>query len=159
LLWLTVGLFVHKCARDAHERITRLWDFMSPTVVAMWNLRWHVQGFLQVKPDATQDELKQRFALGSEIRGRLRRASVEIRWEDRKARFSYILLTNSIAISSLIAAVFRLLLDNAMQLQRKLKSYAGRRMKTMSCQSSRARTAIPRTSKYFTHSRWMYSGV
>jgi hypothetical protein len=58
--------------------------------------------------DATQDELKQRFSLGGEIRGRLRRASVEISWEDQKARFSYILLTNSIAISSLIAALFRL---------------------------------------------------
>jgi hypothetical protein len=65
--------------------------------------------FLQVKPDAAQDELKQRFALGSEIRGNeIKRTSVEISWKDQKARFSYILLTNSIAISSLIAALFRL---------------------------------------------------
>jgi hypothetical protein len=39
------SLFVYKCARDTHEQITRLWDFMSPTIVAMWNLRWQVQGF------------------------------------------------------------------------------------------------------------------
>lgn len=93
------GLFVHKSARDAHEQITRLWDFMSPTIVAMWNLRWQVQGFLKVKPDATQDELKQRFALGSEIRGNeIKRACVDNSWDEQKNRFASILLTNSIAI-------------------------------------------------------------
>jgi hypothetical protein len=49
--------------------------------------------------DATQDELKQRFALGSEIRGNeIWRACVDNSWDDQKTRFAYILLTNSIAI-------------------------------------------------------------
>jgi hypothetical protein len=93
------SLFVYKCARDAHEQITRLWDFMSPTIVAMWNLRWQVQGFLTVRPESTQQELVQRFALGSSIRGNeIKRACVDNSWEEQQARFAAILLTNTIAI-------------------------------------------------------------
>jgi hypothetical protein len=93
------GLFVYKCARDAHEQLTRLWDFMSPTIVAMWNLRWQVQGFLSVRPTSTQQELVQRFALGSDIRGNeIKRACVDNSWEEQQARFASILLTNTIAI-------------------------------------------------------------
>jgi len=93
------GLFVYKAARDAHEQITRLWDFMSPTIVAMWNLRWQVQGFLAVRPQSTQQELVQRFALGSSIRGNeIRRSCVDNSWEDQQARFASMLLTNAIAI-------------------------------------------------------------
>jgi hypothetical protein len=93
------GLFVHKCSRDAHEQLTRLSDFISPTIVAMWNLRWQVQGFVTVRPTATQQELVQRFALGSDIRGNeIRRACIDNSWIDQQARFSSILLTNTIAI-------------------------------------------------------------
>jgi hypothetical protein len=93
------SLFVYKCARDAHEQITRLWDFMSPTIVAMWNLRWQVQGFLTVRPESTQQELVQRFALGSSIRGNeIKRACVDNSWEEQQGRFASILLTNTIAI-------------------------------------------------------------
>lgn len=93
------GLFVHKCARDAHEQLTRLSDFISPTIVAMWNLRWQVQGFVKVRPQTTQEELVQRFALGSNIRGNeIKRACVDNSWSDQEARFSSILLTNTIAI-------------------------------------------------------------
>jgi hypothetical protein len=93
------GLFVYKCARDAHEQITRLSDFVSPTIVAMWNLRWQVQGFIGAMPRATQDDIVQRFALGSDVRGNeIKRACVENSWEDQQSRFSSILLTNTIAI-------------------------------------------------------------
>src|SRR5208282_708264 len=93
------GLFVHKSARDAHEQITRLSDFISPTIVAMWNLRWQVQGFLKVRPGTTQDELVQRFASGSTMKGyEIKRACVDNTWEEQQERFSVILLTNTIAI-------------------------------------------------------------
>jgi hypothetical protein len=62
------GVFVHQAATDAHAQITRLFDFMSPTIVAMWNLRWQVQGFVQAYPDATQQDIVKRFALGSGVR-------------------------------------------------------------------------------------------
>jgi hypothetical protein len=93
------GLYVYKCARDAHEQITRLSDFVSPTIVAMWNLRWQVQGFLGAMPRATQEDIVQRFALGSDVRGNeIKRACVDNSWEDQQSRFSSILLTNTIAI-------------------------------------------------------------
>jgi hypothetical protein len=93
------GMFVYKCARDAHEGITRLSDFMSQTVVAMWNLRWQVQGFMAAYQNATQDDIVQRFALGSGVRGNeIKRACVENSWEDQENRFASILLMNNIAI-------------------------------------------------------------
>lgn len=93
------GLFVYKCAQDAHEQITRLSDFVSPTVVAMWNLRWQVNGFLDAYPRASQEDLVARFALGSGVRGNeIRRACVDITWEKQKARFASILLMNTISI-------------------------------------------------------------
>lgn len=93
------GLFVYKCAQDAHEQITRLSDFVSPTVVAMWNLRWQVNGFLNAYPEASQEDLVARFALGSGVRGNeIRRACVDVTWEKQKARFASILLMNTISI-------------------------------------------------------------
>jgi hypothetical protein len=93
------GLFVYKCAQDAHEQITRLSDFVSPTVVAMWNLRWQVNGFLSAYPEASQEDLVARFALGSGVRGNeIRRACVDVTWEKQKARFASILLMNTISI-------------------------------------------------------------
>lgn len=93
------GVFVHRCAQDAHEQITRLFDFMSPTIVAMWNLRWQVQGFLTAVPDATQQDIVKRFALGSGVRGNeILRACRDVSWDDQRHRFSAIILTNTIAI-------------------------------------------------------------
>src|SRR4029077_15181075 len=72
---------------------------MSPKIAAMWNLRCQVQGFLKVRPETTQQELVQRFALGSEVRGNeIKRACVDNSWEEQQARFAAILLTNTIAI-------------------------------------------------------------
>lgn len=93
------GLFVHKCARDAHEQITRLSDFISPTVAAMWNFRWQVQGFIHVHPDVTQPQLVDRFAFGSGVRGNeIKRACVDVTWDDQVGRFAQILLVNTISI-------------------------------------------------------------
>jgi hypothetical protein len=118
------SLFVYKCARDAHEQITRLWDFISPTIVAMWNLRWQVQGFLKVRPESTQQELVQRFALGSSIRGNeIKRACVDISWEEQQARFAAILLTNTIAIfEDFLDGLVGLTITNETQARRTAKA-------------------------------------
>lgn len=93
------GNFVYQCARDAHAQITQLSDFVSPTIVAMWNLRWQVRGFVAEHPDAKQSDLVARFALGSGFKGNeVKRACVDNSWEDQEERFASILLTNSIAI-------------------------------------------------------------
>ena len=93
------GLFVYSSARDAHEQITRLSDFISPTIIAMWNLRWQVQGFVSAHPEASQSDLVSRFALGSGVRGNeIKRACIDNTWADQEARFAAILLTNTISI-------------------------------------------------------------
>lgn len=91
--------FVYRCASDAHAQITQLSDFISPTIVAMWNLRWQVRGFVAEHPEVKQTDLVARFALGSGFKGNeIKRACVDNSWDDQEERFASILLTNSIAI-------------------------------------------------------------
>lgn len=85
--------------QGAHEQITSLYDFVWPTGVAMWNLRWQVQGFVQVRPDASEAQLSGRFSEGADIHGaNLRRACIEHTWEDQKESFARVLLYNCFAI-------------------------------------------------------------
>jgi hypothetical protein len=93
------GSFVYGCSRDAHAQITQLSDFISPTIVAMWNLRWQVQGFVAAFPEAKQADIVQRFALGSKTKGNeLKRACIDNSWEEQKRRFSSVLLINTISV-------------------------------------------------------------
>jgi hypothetical protein len=95
---VATGRYVFQCAEDAHREITALFDFVQPTVVALWNLRWQVQGFLSLVPNASSDDLASRFALGSEMRGReLKRACVETPWERQKSEFAEFILSSLIA--------------------------------------------------------------
>lgn len=81
-----------------HQQITKLFDFVGPTTIALWNLRWQVQGFLTEVPSATSDDLSNRFALGSGLRGgEIKRACVEIDWESQLEQFARFVLVNTIA--------------------------------------------------------------
>ena len=83
----------------AHEQLTRLFDFVLPTAAAMWNLRWQVNGYLGVVPEATVEQLRARFTEGADIQGaNFRRACVDHTWETQKEDFAKILLVNSIAV-------------------------------------------------------------
>jgi hypothetical protein len=85
--------------RDAEDRITHLFDFIWPTAAALWNLRWQVQGFLKEIPDASSEQLHQRFVFGSSVQGtNLRRSCTEISWEDQRSIFADFILTNAFAI-------------------------------------------------------------
>src|SRR5271167_2227282 len=61
--------YVFQAAYDAHRELTELFDFVAPTAIALWNLRWQVQGFLKEVPNATSNDLSNRFAFGSGMRG------------------------------------------------------------------------------------------
>jgi hypothetical protein len=92
------GRYLFQCAEDAHREVTALFDFVQPTVVALWNLRWQVHGFLSLVPNATVEDLANRFALGSEMRGQeLRRACVDTPWEQQKSEFAEFVLSSLIA--------------------------------------------------------------
>ena len=93
------SVFVHASARDAHRQITQLSDFVSPTIVAMWNLRWQVAEYLQIRPGASQADLAARFASGTGMHGNeLKRACVTNSWDQQQERFASVLSTNTIAI-------------------------------------------------------------
>ena len=90
--------YIFQCADDAQREITSIFDFVQPTIIALWNLRWQVQGFLSQVPGASAEDLANRFALGSEMRGgELRRACVETSWERQKAEFAEFVLSSVIA--------------------------------------------------------------
>lgn len=82
--------------RAYRESHTEIFDFVSPTAAALWNLRWQVQGYLSAVPNATKEDLEGRFLAGSGIRSaNVRRAAVEHSWSQQKqqlARFMLILL-------------------------------------------------------------------
>jgi hypothetical protein len=95
---VATGRYIFQCAEDAHREITSLFDFVQPTVIALWNLRWQVQGFLNQVPTATSDDLANRFALGSGMRGgELKLACVDTPWERQKSEFAEFVLSSVIA--------------------------------------------------------------
>ena len=84
---------------EAAAEITRLFDFVWPTAVALWNLRWQVDGFLSAVPGATYENVASRFVVGSEIHGAdIRAMTTRTTWEDQKTRFSDFILINVFAI-------------------------------------------------------------
>jgi hypothetical protein len=90
--------YMFKCAYDAHVEITRIFDFVQPTIIALWNLRWQVGGFLSQVPSASSDDLANRFALGSELRGgELKRACIDTPWDRQKSDFAEFVLITIIA--------------------------------------------------------------
>lgn len=91
--------FAFEETNDAAAEITRLFDFIWPTAIALWNLRWQVAGFLSVVPQATHDDVAARFVVGSDIRGAdIRAMHQNVTWDEQKARFAEFVLTNIFAI-------------------------------------------------------------
>jgi hypothetical protein len=80
-------------------RNAQLFDFVQTSSVALWNLRWQVQGFAAVRPETTVEELSDRFASGSNIRANnLKGACIETPWEDQLDQFAQIVSANLIAM-------------------------------------------------------------
>src|SRR4051794_12318185 len=66
------------------RQLRALYDLINPSLAAMWNLRWQVRGYVDQRPDATNDELHGRFVAGSGIgSANLRRQCVESTWEEQ----------------------------------------------------------------------------
>lgn len=76
-----------------------LFDFAFPAIAATWNLRWQVQGYLAVKPEASATELSHRFVFGSGYNFRnLRPVFTDQSWERQQDQFARFVLTNLIAL-------------------------------------------------------------
>lgn len=83
----------------ASAQITDLFDFVWPTVTALWNLRWEVSGYLyQLGEGATKEELNKKFVNNEKfLRPNLYRSCVEFNWENQKENFAKIILINLFA--------------------------------------------------------------
>ena len=83
----------------ASAQITDLFDFVWPTVTALWNLRWEVSGYLYQRGDeVTKEELNKKFVNNEKfIRPNLYRSCVEFDWENQKENFAKIVLINLFA--------------------------------------------------------------
>jgi len=80
-------------------QLTELYDFLWPTSVALWNLRWQVAGFINAVPVSKSADLAARFSHGSGIHGaNIRRSCVEITWEEQQEQFASFLLINIVAL-------------------------------------------------------------
>jgi hypothetical protein len=91
--------FAFRETDEAASEITRLFDFVWPTAVALWNMRWQVGGFLSMVPEASYEDVASRFVVGSDIHGAdIRAMSLNTTWEEQKARFAEFILTNVFAI-------------------------------------------------------------
>jgi hypothetical protein len=88
-----------RSSRSAYGQITDLFDFVWPTIAALWNLRWQVQGFIDVHDQVTSEQLDGRFVVGSGIHGaNLKRACVEQSWENQQSQFAKFLLIDLFAL-------------------------------------------------------------
>jgi hypothetical protein len=68
-------------------------------LAALWNLRWQVRGYIDTIPHASPDTLEKRFVLGSGVHGaNLRRACVDITWEQQQEEMAAVVLVNVLAI-------------------------------------------------------------
>jgi hypothetical protein len=80
-------------SKNAHDQITAIFDFISPALAALWNLRWQVRGYIDTNPHASPDTLEKRFVLGSGVHGaNLRRACVNITWEQQQEEMATVVL-------------------------------------------------------------------
>lgn len=81
------------------SRLTAVFDFVWPTVAAMWRLRGQVGEYLAANSEASSTELVEEFMAGSGIHwANLRRSCWDTSWETQKEEFSRILLIQVCAL-------------------------------------------------------------
>ena len=74
-------------------RLAELHNFIWPTVAALWNLRWQVQGYVNATGKREIEELHERFIAGSGVKGaNLKVACLETSWESQQEQFARFLL-------------------------------------------------------------------
>lgn len=91
--------FAFEETRFAADAITDLFDFVWPTAIGLWNLRWQVKGYIDSVPNATTEDAHKRFVLGSGIHGSDLKSMIKSRtWEAQQERLAEVILTNGFAI-------------------------------------------------------------
>lgn len=106
--------YVFSACADAHRQITDLFDFIHPTTISMWNLRWQVRGFVDSHPNVGHADIDARFARGINVNsGSIKKVCVDMPWETQLENFSVIILINCIAIfEDFCSQISRLIEEN-----------------------------------------------
>jgi hypothetical protein len=52
------------CTKNSYEAINRLFNFLWPAAVGLWNLKWQLIGYKTVNPNSTVNEVNEKFANG-----------------------------------------------------------------------------------------------
>lgn len=88
-----------RTSRSAFRQVTELFDFVTPTAAALWNLRWQVVGFCSHHPGASVQILNDRFVSGSGLHGaNVKRACMDTTWEVQQQQFAKFLLISLFSI-------------------------------------------------------------
>jgi hypothetical protein len=93
------GHLFFRTSRSAYRQVTELFDFVTPTAAALWNLRWQVVGFCSHHPAASVQVLDDRFVSGSGLHGaNLKRACIDTSWGYQQQQFAKFLLISLFSI-------------------------------------------------------------
>jgi hypothetical protein len=93
------GYLFFRTSRSAYRQVTELFDFVTPTAAALWNLRWQVVGFCSHYSGASVQVLDDRFVSGSGLHGaNLRRACIDTSWEYQQQQFAKFVLISLFSI-------------------------------------------------------------
>jgi hypothetical protein len=111
------GYLFFRTSRSAYRQVTELFDFVTPTAAALWNLRWQVVGFCSHYPAASVQVLDDRFVSGSGLHGaNLKRACIDTNWEYQQQQFAKFLLISLFSIyEGWLADVLRIVAPAARQ--------------------------------------------
>lgn len=93
------GHLFFRTSRSAFGQVTELFDFVTPTAAALWNLRWQVVGFCSHHAATSVQILNDRFVSGSGLHGaNLKRACIDTTWEVQQQQFAKFLLISLFSI-------------------------------------------------------------
>lgn len=94
-----MSAFALRETNDAIEEITKLFHFVWPAALGLWNLRLLVEGYEKITENPKKIDINARLATGSGIFGcDLIGMCKDYTWENQKEVFAEILLTNLFSI-------------------------------------------------------------
>lgn len=82
-----------------HDQFTALGDLINPTAAAMWNMRWQVRGYVEERGSVSEQELHNRFVIGSGVgSANIRRHCLEGTWDQQIGEVSLLVLFGAVGL-------------------------------------------------------------
>lgn len=115
--------YFFQSSRDAQIQISSFFHFLWTMDAALWNLRWQVSGFSSAYPGCSEQDLQNRFVLGSGINGALvEKICIENTWAQNQESVARFLLFQTFGFyESWIADILDLLKVNGRDAEKGLQ--------------------------------------